>query len=249
MIHSAINICAVYIYRVLLGDTYVHNIYLEMLWCVLEVLGKKGLQYFNLSSGGLQCWVWREVSGRGAVEIELVMLESKLVPSMRNGSYQIHFRWMGDLKKMSTCKFTSSDPGSEAASSKKRWHKSLESTLLGQMATGACTGRLWWLWTGHGGGFDKKFIISCPYLEVWQCCFTRSVSLENSHRLCRCPCGNQVTAHGKRLVACCCFWGKLGRLACWAEWCLLNTSNYSIITSVCFMQLKHLNHVSRHGFP
>lgn len=102
---------------------------------------------------------------------------------------------------------------------------------------------------GMAEALIKKFIISCPYLEVWQCCFTRSVSLENSHRLCRCPCGNQVTAHGKRLVACCCFWGKLGRLACWAEWCLLNTSNYSIITSVCFMQLKHLNHVSRHGFP
>lgn len=143
-----INICAVHIYRIVLGDTYVHNIYLEILWCVLEVSGKNGLQYFNLSSGGLQCWVWREVSGRGAVEIELVMLESKLVPSIRNGSYQIHFRWMGDLK--------SSDPGSEAASSKQQWLKSLESTLLGQMATGARTGRLWWLWTGHGGGFDKK---------------------------------------------------------------------------------------------
>lgn len=175
MRHNVISIC-VYVYRIILGDTYVHNIYLDMLWCVLEVLGKKGFQHFNLSSGGLQCWVWREVSGRGAVEIELVMLESKLVPSIRNGSYQIHFRWMGDFKKMSTCKFTSSDAGNEAASSKKQWLKSLESTLLGQMATGACTGRLWWLWTGHGGGFDKKFIISRPYLEVWQCWFTRSVS-------------------------------------------------------------------------
>ena len=56
------------------------------------------LQHSNLSYAGLQCWVWREVFGRGTVEIELVMLESKLVPLIRNGFYQIDFRCMGDLK-------------------------------------------------------------------------------------------------------------------------------------------------------